>query len=105
MHVKIFNLGKHIGKRSISVGGVYIESMVFSNQFADFLFVNGVRNSIICPQVQKIWLERNEIRWIFLTLAVVMLATLFFWAIPLIIILYVILSLINTQFTKHKNEI
>jgi CDP-diacylglycerol--serine O-phosphatidyltransferase len=37
---------------------------------------------------------------------VVMLATLFFWAIPLIIILYVILSLINTQFTKHKkNEI
>ncbi len=55
---------------------------------------------------KKFGWKGNEIRWIFLTLAVVMLATLFFWAIPLIIILYVILSLINTQFTKHKkNEI
>jgi CDP-diacylglycerol--serine O-phosphatidyltransferase len=48
----------------------------------------------------------NEIRYIFLTLSVLLLATLFFWAIPLIIILYVILSLINTQIKKNtQNEI
>ncbi len=37
----------------------------------------------------------NEIRYIFLTISLGLLATLFFWAIPLIIILYIILSLIN----------
>ncbi len=48
----------------------------------------------------------NEIRFIFLTLSAVLLATLFFWAIPLIIILYVLLSIINNQFVKAKtNEI
>lgn len=48
----------------------------------------------------------NEIRFIFLTCCVAMLATLFFWALPLIIILYVLLSIINNQFVKAKtNEI
>lgn len=48
----------------------------------------------------------NEIRFVFLTLSAVLLATLFFWAIPLIIILYVLLSIINNQFVKAKtNEI
>ncbi len=48
----------------------------------------------------------NEIRFIFLTISAVLLATLFFWAIPLIIILYVLLSIINNQFVKAKtNEI
>ena len=42
----------------------------------------------------------NEIRYIFLTISILLLATLFFWAIPLIIILYVILSLINTRIAK-----
>jgi len=42
----------------------------------------------------------NEIRYFFLTICILLLATLFFWAIPLIIILYVILSLINTQIAK-----
>jgi len=42
----------------------------------------------------------NEIRFIFLTICILLLATLFFWAIPLIIILYVILSLINTRIAK-----
>lgn len=44
----------------------------------------------------------NEIRYIFLTMSIAFLATLFFWAIPLIIILYVILSLINTRFVKQN---
>lgn len=48
----------------------------------------------------------NEIRYIFLITAIILLATLFFWAIPLIIILYVILSLINNGIVKNKqNEI
>lgn len=48
----------------------------------------------------------NEIRFIFLTISALLLATLFFWAIPLIIILYVLLSIINNQFVKAKtNEI
>lgn len=42
----------------------------------------------------------NEIRYVFLTISILLLATLFFWAIPLIIILYVILSLINTRIAK-----
>lgn len=46
------------------------------------------------------WKE-NEIRYIFLTLSLLLLATLFFWAVPIIIILYVILSLINTQIKKN----
>ena len=44
--------------------------------------------------------KENEIRYIFLTISILLLATLFFWAIPLIIILYVILSLINTRIAK-----
>lgn len=46
----------------------------------------------------------NEIRFLFLTCCVVLLATLFFWAIPLIVILYVILSIINNQFAKVKTD-
>ncbi|MDX1350414.1 MAG: CDP-alcohol phosphatidyltransferase family protein [Putridiphycobacter sp.] len=46
----------------------------------------------------------NEIRFIFLTICVVLLATLFLWAIPLIIILYIILSLINNAI-KPKHEV
>lgn len=46
----------------------------------------------------------NEIRYIFLTLSVLLLATLFFWAIPVIIILYVILSLINTRIAKSETK-
>lgn len=42
----------------------------------------------------------NEIRYIFLTVSAVLLATLFFWALPLIIILYLILSIINRQIAK-----
>lgn len=42
----------------------------------------------------------NEIRYIFLTLAVILLATLWWLAIPLIIILYILLSLI--QNLRHK---
>lgn len=44
----------------------------------------------------------NELRFIFLTISAGLLATLFFWAIPIIIILYIILSLINNM---TKNEI
>ena len=46
----------------------------------------------------------NEIRYIFLTISIVLLATLFLWAIPLIIILYIILSLINNAI-KPKHEV
>lgn len=42
----------------------------------------------------------NEIRYIFLTLCVVMLATLWWLAIPLIIILYILLSLIQNLIKK-----
>lgn len=44
----------------------------------------------------------NQVRYIFLTISAILLATLFFWAVPLIIILYIILSLINNT---NKNEI
>lgn len=47
----------------------------------------------------------NEIRWIFLTMAVGLLATLFVWALPLIIILYLLLSIISNLVNKPKNEI
>ncbi|WP_084274449.1 CDP-alcohol phosphatidyltransferase family protein [Crocinitomix catalasitica] len=48
----------------------------------------------------------NELRFSFLGIAVILFATLFFWAIPLIIILYLLLSIINNQFVKAKtNEI
>lgn len=46
----------------------------------------------------------NEIRYIFLTICILLLATLFLWAIPLIIILYIILSLINNAI-KPKHEV
>ncbi|NOQ75222.1 MAG: CDP-diacylglycerol--serine O-phosphatidyltransferase [Crocinitomix sp.] len=59
-----------------------VELPLFALKFKDFKF------------------KGNEIRYIFLTISILLLATLFFWAIPLIIILYVILSLINTQIAK-----
>ncbi len=46
----------------------------------------------------------NEVRFIFLTISLILLATLFFWAIPIIIILYIILSLINNAI-KPKHEV
>lgn len=42
----------------------------------------------------------NEIRYVFLTISIGLLATLVFWAIPLIIILYVLLSLIQNIVKK-----
>lgn len=46
----------------------------------------------------------NEIRFIFLTICIGLFATLLFWSIPLIIILYIILSVINNVINK-TNEI
>ncbi len=46
----------------------------------------------------------NEVRYIFLTICIGMFATLLFWSIPLIIILYIILSIINNVINK-TNEI
>ena len=46
----------------------------------------------------------NEVRFIFLTISIVLFATLLFWSIPLIIILYLILSIINNAL-KTKNEV
>ncbi len=59
-----------------------VELPLFALKFKDFKF------------------KGNEIRYIFLTISILLLATLFVWAIPLIIILYVILSLINTRIAK-----
>ena len=47
----------------------------------------------------------NEIRYIFLTISVGLLATLFVWALPLIIILYLLLSVLNNVLNKPENEI
>ena len=46
----------------------------------------------------------NEIRFIFLTICIGLFATLLFWSVPLIIILYIILSVINNVINK-TNEI
>lgn len=45
----------------------------------------------------------NEIRYIFLTLAVVMLIIFHFRAIPLIVLLYILLSLIIVPFNRKQN--
>jgi CDP-diacylglycerol--serine O-phosphatidyltransferase len=42
----------------------------------------------------------NEIRFIFLILSILLFVTVFFWAIPLIIILYLILSIVNNKIAK-----
>lgn len=48
----------------------------------------------------------NEIRYIFLTISIILLATLFVWALPIIILLYLILSVINNLTKKSvKDEI
>ncbi len=46
--------------------------------------------------------HKNKIRYIFLTICLVLFATLLFWSLPLIIILYIVLSLINQ--TIHKKN-
>ncbi len=46
----------------------------------------------------------NEVRYLFLTISLVLFATLLFWSVPLIIILYIILSIINNAL-KRKNEV
>ncbi len=48
--------------------------------------------------------NNNKLRYIFLTICLIMFATLLFWSIPIIIILYLILSIINNTIHK-KNEI
>jgi len=46
----------------------------------------------------------NQLRFIFLTISIGLFATLFFWSIPIIIILYLFLSIINNLIHK-TNEI
>jgi CDP-diacylglycerol--serine O-phosphatidyltransferase len=46
----------------------------------------------------------NKVRYMFLTMSLILFATLLFWSIPFIIILYLILSIINNTIHK-KNEI
>lgn len=48
--------------------------------------------------------NNNKVRYIFLTICLIMFATLLFWSIPFIIILYLFLSIINNTIHK-KNEI
>jgi len=45
----------------------------------------------------------NEIRYIFLTLAVVLLATLHWLALPILIILYILLSIIQNLLLRHPS--
>lgn len=47
---------------------------------------------------------KNKLRFIFLTISAGLFATLFFWSIPIIIILYLFLSIINNLIHK-RNEI
>lgn len=42
----------------------------------------------------------NEIRYIFLAVSLILLVTLLFWALPLIILLYILLSVINNLFSR-----
>ena len=46
----------------------------------------------------------NEIRYIFLTISIILLATLFVWALPIIILLYIILSVINNLTKKQSKD-
>ncbi|MFT4600486.1 MAG: CDP-diacylglycerol--serine O-phosphatidyltransferase [Arenicella sp.] len=46
----------------------------------------------------------NEIRYIFLTISIILLATLFAWALPIIILLYIILSVINNLTKKQSKD-
>ncbi|OIQ35221.1 MAG: CDP-diacylglycerol--serine O-phosphatidyltransferase [Crocinitomix sp. MedPE-SWsnd] len=46
----------------------------------------------------------NEIRYIFLTISIILLATLFVWALPIIILLYIILSVINNLTKKESKD-
>ncbi|MBR1774478.1 MAG: CDP-alcohol phosphatidyltransferase family protein [Bacteroidales bacterium] len=50
------------------------------------------------------WTE-NQIRFIFLILSAILLVFMWFAAIPVIIILYIILSIINNIINKQRNEI
>ena len=47
----------------------------------------------------------NELRYSFLTISAILLATLFVWALPIIVLLYIILSLISNIVNKRKNEV
>lgn len=60
---------------------------MFSLKFADFGWAN------------------NKIRYIFLLICLALLVKLRIWAIPLIILLYIILSLINNKLKKSKHEV
>ncbi len=48
--------------------------------------------------------DKNKLRYIFLTISLGLFATLLFWSIPIIIILYLFLSIINNLIHK-RNEI
>jgi CDP-diacylglycerol--serine O-phosphatidyltransferase len=46
----------------------------------------------------------NELRYTFLTISIILLATLFVWALPIIILLYIILSVINNLTKKQSKD-
>lgn len=46
----------------------------------------------------------NEIRYVFLTISAVMLATLFCWGIPITILLYTVISILQIQMNKKSSD-
>jgi len=49
------------------------------------------------------WVD-NEIRYIFLGLCLISIITLKFWSIPVIVILYILISLVNNMTVKSKTQ-
>jgi CDP-diacylglycerol---serine O-phosphatidyltransferase len=55
-------------------------------------------------KLKHLKIKGNEIRYIFLTISIILLATLFVWALPIIILLYIILSVINNLTKKESKD-
>ena len=76
--------------------------LVFSSILMSVLMVSEI--PLFSLKFKDFKIKGNEIRYLFLTISILLFATLFFWSLPIIIILYIILSLINNA-VKRKNEV
>lgn len=84
---------------------------VLFNPFVLVAFVIGMSMMLIAPlplfalKFKTFGWKGNEIRYSFLALSVVMIPVLMVWAIPLIVFLYLILSVAEALFKKQHHEI
>jgi len=87
---------------------------IFVNMFKNNIKNNNNIELVECNENQKVpifslkfkdySIKNNSIKYIFLSISIILIGTIHFLSIPIIIVIYVLLSLIKKVFPKKNNQ-